>query len=154
LPHRQTPEIETNNKTNNVLKALTILIALIISVTGINANASTHSDNGKPVQNKDQKLKHFVDRQVNKHIFYPEQGSEKNLEGNADVMLQVLPKGDVNIVLIQSGNPSVKRLIEKQVKKMKVDSNEVVAGQILKYRFVFKATVRQVLKKTNLNRGK
>ena len=54
-------------------------------------------------------------------------------------MLQVLPEGDVQVVLIQTRNPLVKKFIENQVKKMKIDKAEVVTGQILKYRFVFKA---------------
>ncbi len=121
------------------MKTLALILSLIITLTTFNANATSDFHKGKPEKNKEQKLKSAVDRQVNKHIFYPTQGDEKNIEGNANVMLQVMPKGDVNVVLIQSGNPLVKKFIEKQVKKMKVDSNEVVAGQIFKYRFVFRA---------------
>ncbi len=54
-------------------------------------------------------------------------------------MLEVMPKGDIQVVLIQSGNPLVKNFIECQVKKMKVNTDEVIVGEIFKNRFVFKA---------------
>lgn len=121
------------------MKKLALALSLIMSLQSFQTFAMTDFQKGKPEKSKEQKLKTSVDRQVNKHIFYPNQGEEKNMEGKADVMLRVLPKGDVNVVLIQSGNPLVKRFIEKQVKKMKVDSKEVVAGEIFRYRFVFRA---------------
>ena len=121
------------------MKTLALALSLLITFVSFTADASNELHKGKPEKNKEQKLKTAVDRQVNKHIFYPVQGEEKNLEGKADVMLQVMPHGDVNVVLILSGNPLVKKFIEKQVKKMKVDSKEVVAGEIFKYRFVFRA---------------
>lgn len=55
------------------------------------------------------------------------------------MMLEVMPKGDIQVVLIQSGNPLVKNFIECQVKKMKVNTDEVIVGEIFKNRFVFKA---------------
>lgn len=121
------------------MKALALSIAMIISVLNMNAGINTTNNKGRKPNSKEQSLKASVDRQVSKHVFYPVQGESKNIEGKADVMLQILPEGDVRVVLIQTANPLVKKFIEKQVKKMKVDKNEVVAGEIFKYRFVFRA---------------
>jgi outer membrane biosynthesis protein TonB len=121
------------------MKALTITFAIILSVFNLSASNTDVYNKGRKPKDKAQEMKASVDQQINKHIFYPTQGNEKNLEGKADVMLQVLPQGDVQVVLIQSGNPLVKKFIEKQVRKMKIDKNEVVAGEIFKYRFVFRA---------------
>lgn len=84
-------------------------------------------------------LKDAVTAQVNRHFFYPVNDGEQSVEGQADVMLQVMPQGDMQIILIQTKNPLIRKFVEQQVKKMKVDKDEVVAGEIFKYRLVFKA---------------
>lgn len=117
------------------MKALAATLALLIATVTMNA-----SDNGILNKGKERKnaFREAVTRQINKHLFFLTEGNQ-SVEGQADVMLQVLPEGDVQVVLIQTRNPLVKKFIEKQVKKMKIDKSEVVTGQILKYRFVFKA---------------
>ncbi len=121
------------------MKALVTI--LVIAIASMNMHANNNSfDNGNPKKNtKEQELKTALDRQVNRHIFNPVQGESSNLKGKADVMLEVLPKGDIQVVLIQTANPLMKYFIEKQVKKMKVNTDEVIVGEIFKYRFVFKA---------------
>lgn len=121
------------------MKALVILLA--IALASMNMQANNHSfKNGNPKLNtKEQALKTALDRQVNRHIFNPVVGESKNLKGKADVMLEIMPKGDIQVVLIQTANPLMKYFIEKQVKKMKVNTDEVIVGEIFKYRFVFKA---------------
>ncbi|MBX7051038.1 MAG: hypothetical protein K1X54_03285 [Flavobacteriales bacterium] len=117
------------------MKALAISLLLMISVMQVNAGVLT-SDKRKPREvNKEQTLKNALDKQVSRHIYYPSQ--EESMEGKADVMLQMMPEGDVQVVLIQTANPLMKKFIERQAKKMKVDKQDAVAGQIFRYRIVF-----------------
>jgi hypothetical protein len=117
------------------MKALALTFALIISTLVSNASDAGSVNKGKEKKNA---LREAVTKQVNKHLFFLVNGDEK-VDGAADVMLQVMPEGDIQVVLIQTKNPLVKLFIERQVKKMKITKDEVVAGEILKYRFVFKA---------------
>ncbi len=117
------------------MKALAMTLALIVSAMTMNANSNSIFKKGKE---KKTTFKEAVTAQVNKHLFFLATDGEK-VEGQADVMLQVMPEGDVQVVLIQTKNPLIKKFIEHQVKKMKIKKNEVVAGQVLQYRFVFKA---------------
>jgi outer membrane biosynthesis protein TonB len=121
------------------MKTLALTLAILFSVTGINASDFSSHDKGKKGNQKKERLQTAMNRQISRHIYYPEEARVDNVEGKADVMLQLLPEGDVQVVLIQTANPLMKKFIERQVKKMKVDKNEVVAGEIFKYRFVFKA---------------
>jgi len=117
------------------MKALALFIAIIASTVTMNASDCEVDKKGKTKRNS---LREAVTAQVNKHLFFLVSEGEK-VTGEADVMLQVMPDGDVQVVLIQTKNPLIKKFIERQVTKMKIDRNEVVAGEILKYRFVFKA---------------
>lgn len=128
---------ELHNTT--IMKALAIILTLMISVFSMNASDLGIAHKGKKENQKKERLKSSMDRQMNRHIYYPQEARVNNLEGKADVMLQVMPEGDVQVILVQTANPLMKKFIERQVKKMKVNSNEVVAGEIFKYRLVFKA---------------
>lgn len=117
------------------MKALAITLALIVSTFSLSASNNGQTGNGK---DKIAAFKDAVTAQVNKHLFFLANNGEK-VEGQADVMLQVMPEGDVQVVLIQTKNILVKKFIERQVSKMKIKKDEVVTGEILKFRFVFKA---------------
>jgi hypothetical protein len=121
------------------MKALAITLALITSILTAQASDLNSFDKGKRGDSKKERLQSAVNHQINRHIYNPGHEGNTQLEGKADVMLQLMPEGDVQVVLIQTANPLMKKFIEKQVKKMKVDKNEVVAGEIFKYRFVFRA---------------
>lgn len=117
------------------MKALIIIIAIFFSANTGFAHSEGIFNKGKKKTEKREQLKHSVDKQINRHLYYP----GENIEGKADVMLEVMPKGDMRVVLIQTANPLMKKFIERQVKKMKVNQNEVVAGELFKYRIVFRA---------------
>ncbi|MBL0315532.1 MAG: hypothetical protein IPP69_07015 [Flavobacteriales bacterium] len=119
------------------MKALAITLVMLITVFQSQAGVfSTEKRKPKDVS-KEQTVKNALDKQVNRHIYYPSQG--ESMEGKADVMLQMMPEGDVQVVLIQTANPLMKKFIERQVRKMKVDKQDAISGQIFKYRFVFVA---------------
>jgi len=82
-------------------------------------------------------VKQALDNQVSKHIFNPTVKSNA-VEGEASVMLRVMPEGNVQVVLIQTKNPLIAKFVERQVNKMKVDKEGIIIGEIFKYRFVFK----------------
>lgn len=117
------------------MKALAIIFTLLISATSLTAS---HNDTHNKDKGKKNSLREAVTAQVNRHLFFLVADGEK-VAGEADVMLQVMPEGDVQVVLIQTNNPLIRKFIERQVRKMKIDKKEFVAGEILKYRFVFKA---------------
>lgn len=117
------------------MKIFAITLAILVSTLTMSASDNASSNKGKGKKNT---FREAVTKQINKHLFFLNDGNE-SVEGQADVMLQVMPEGDVRVVLVQTKNPLVKKFIENQVKKMKIDKNEVQTGEILKYRFVFKA---------------
>jgi outer membrane biosynthesis protein TonB len=123
----------------NVMKALAITLAMILSVFTIGAADYGIHHKGKKGDQKKERLKSSMNRQISRHMYYPEEARSGNLDGKADVLLEVMPEGDVQVILIQTSNPIMKKFIERQVKKMKVSKDEVVAGEIFKYRLVFKA---------------
>lgn len=117
------------------MKAIIILFLSLISVQTINAAESDLTKRKKGA--KTEVVKQALDNQVNKHIFNPTVKSDA-VEGEANVMLRVMPEGNVQVVLIQTKNPIIAKFIERQVNKMKVDKEGLVIGEIFKYRFVFK----------------
>ncbi|MFN6379586.1 MAG: hypothetical protein ACK4WD_09935 [Flavobacteriales bacterium] len=117
----------------SIALTLTILFSVLINTTVSADNTDVNRDKNK----KKTALKRSMDKEVSKHIFYP-QSTKEEIEGTADVMLQVYPEGDVRVVLIQTKNPLIKKFIESQVRKMKVDKDSVVIGEVFRYRLTFK----------------
>jgi hypothetical protein len=117
----------------SIALTLTILFSVLINTTVSADNTDVNRDKNK----KKTALKRSMDKEVSKHIFYP-QSTKEEIEGTADVMLQVYPEGDVRVVLIQTKNPLTKKFIESQVRKMKVDKDSVVIGEVFRYRLTFK----------------
>jgi hypothetical protein len=107
----------------------------------LNANASDFGmkNKGKKRDQQKERLQTSMNQQLNRYIYYPDEARTGKMEGKADVMLRLMPEGDVQVFLIQTANPLMKKFIERQVSKMKLNKNEVVAGEIFKYRLVFKA---------------
>lgn len=120
------------------MKSLALTLAFLLSIVSMSFASNDISSRDKNKKNKQVELKKNVDKQVNKHIFFPSTSSEK-LNGSADVMFQIFPDGDVRVVLIQTKNPLIKKFIESQAKKMKVNKENVVIGEIFRYRFTFKS---------------
>ncbi len=119
------------------MKTLVITLALVIYLfMAEGVSAATHT-NGNPVKSKEKVMKAAMDKQVSKHLFHPLQGKEQG-QGSANVMLRVMPRGDVQVVTIKSDNPHIQKFVENQVRKMKIPANEVVVGQLFKYQLVFK----------------
>ncbi|MFN0032615.1 MAG: hypothetical protein ACKVOR_10690 [Flavobacteriales bacterium] len=117
------------------MKALAMTLAIaLFTLTAAASNGNTNGIN----KDKLTRFKEAVTKQVNKHLFFLAEGG-KDIAGEADVMLSVLPEGDVHVIFILTKNPLIKKFVEKQVSKMKIAKDQVVAGQILNYRFVFKA---------------
>lgn len=114
--------------------ALTLSILLGIVLTGTAGSGDMIND--KNIVRKHLSLKRSLNKEVNKHIFYP-QGTVQ-LEGSADVMLQIYPDGTVRTIMIQTKNPEIREFIENQVRKMKVDKDSVIIGEVFRYRINFK----------------
>lgn len=114
---------------------------IIVFVSLLTYQDAFATDNGAEKRKRKSKsevaVKSALDNQINKHIFNP--GHTGNVEGEADVMLRVMPEGNIQVVLIQTKNPLLSHFIERQVKKMKVEKNELVVGELFKYRLVFRA---------------
>lgn len=121
------------------MKALAITFALLVSLFNMSATNLGVNNKGKKPEQKKERMKNSLNQQLSKHMYYPEEARENKLEGKADVMLRVMPEGDVQVILVQTANPLMKKFIERQVNKMKLNKNEVVAGEIFRYRLVFKA---------------
>jgi hypothetical protein len=118
------------------MKTFAIALAILLSV--FTANASSTVDK-KKTNSKRATLKAAITKQINRHFFYPVSDTEESVEGFADVTFQVLPEGNVQVLMIQTKNALVRKFIERQAAKMKVDKDQVVVGEIFQYRLTFKA---------------
>ncbi len=118
------------------MKTFAIALAILLSV--FTADASSTVDKKKN-NSKRTTLKTAITKQINRHFFFPINQSEESIVGSADVTFQVLPEGNVQVLLIQTKNVLVRKFIERQAAKMKVDKDQVVVGEIFKYRLTFKA---------------
>jgi hypothetical protein len=121
------------------MKTLAIALAILVSVLNANASDFGMKNKGKKRDQQKERLQTSMNQQLNRYIYYPDEARTGKMEGKADAMLRLMPEGDVQVFLIQTANPLMKKFIERQVSKMKLNKNEVVAGEIFKYRLVFKA---------------
>lgn len=119
------------------MKALTILFALMFAFTQADASQLDIQKKKKGTA-QTSTVANEVTKEVNRHLFNPSvMGKEMN--GEAAVMLEVMPEGNLKVVTINTKNPLLKRFIENQVKKMKIDSDQLVVGELFRYKLVFKA---------------
>lgn len=119
------------------MKALTILFALMFAFTQADASQLDIQKKKKGIA-QTSTAANEVTKEVNRHLFNPSvMGKEMN--GEAAVMLEVMPEGNLKVVTINTKNPLLKRFIENQVKKMKIDSDQLVVGELFRYKLVFKA---------------
>lgn len=118
------------------MKTFIVLLISLMSIQSVHA-AESDITKRKRKGEKENVVKSALDTEVSKHIFNPTVKSGA-VEGEANVMLRVMPEGNVQVVLIQTKNPVIQKFIERQVSKMKVDKEGLVIGEIFKYRFVFK----------------
>jgi hypothetical protein len=117
------------------MKALTILFALMFTFSHADASQLDTQKKKKPQTSS---VENQVNKEVRRHLFNPAV-TGKEVNGEAAVMLEVMPGGNLKVVTINTKNPLLKKFIENQVKKMKVDSDELVVGELFRYKFVFKA---------------
>ncbi|MEZ4798590.1 MAG: hypothetical protein R2809_02200 [Flavobacteriales bacterium] len=120
------------------MKKIALMMILMLSVVGMSFATNNTESRDKNKRAKQTETKKNMDKEVRKHIFFPSNSSEQ-VSGQADVMFQVFPDGEVKVVMIQTKNPFIKKFIERQAQKMKVDSNTAVVGEIFRYRFTFKS---------------
>lgn len=121
------------------MRALALTLSFLLGLA-LFTGATPNSTTGDIKINKKQlSLKRSLNKEVNKHLFYPQ--NKTVLNGTADVMLQVYPDGDIRIVYIKATDENIKAFVESQVKKMKVDKESVIIGEVFRYRFNFKPAI-------------
>lgn len=116
------------------MKALVIFFALALSFS--QAQASSLDLSKKKPEKKS--VSELVSKEINRHFFNPTVAG-KEVKGEATVMLEVMPEGNLKVVTVNTKNAIIQKFVEKQVKKMKIDSDELVVGQLFRYKLVFKA---------------
>lgn len=117
------------------MKTLTLAILALIFSTNI---AFAHGEKDRPRNKKEKGVEASVEKQVQRHLFFPVNKADE-IEGTADILLEVFPNGNMRAVTIRTSNPVVKRFVENQVSKMKVDSQSGDVGKLFRYRLTFKA---------------
>jgi hypothetical protein len=118
------------------MKALVILFTVLLSF--VEANASTlEIHKKKKGQTQTTNVASQVNREINRHLFNPAVMG-KDVNGEAAVMLEVMPEGNLKVVTINTKNPLIQKFVEMQVKKMKIDANELVVGELFRYKLVFR----------------
>jgi anion-transporting ArsA/GET3 family ATPase len=117
------------------MKALVILLSVFFVSFQMNASSSIESKKKKPQYAS---VESQVTKQINRHFFNPSV-TGKDVQGEASVMLEVMPEGNLKVATINTKNPVLKKFIENQVKKMQVDSDQIVVGELFRYKLVFKA---------------
>lgn len=70
----------------------------------------------------------------------PSPGEEaiKHLDGTVEVSFRIDVKGKVEIVSIQATHPQLADYVINKLNRIQLDKSDSAAGQIIKYRFVFK----------------
>jgi hypothetical protein len=117
------------------MKALIIFLSIFFSFTQANASNLEVVKKKKP-QTSDVATQ--LGKEINRHIFNPSVAGEE-VKGEAAIMLEVMPEGNLRVVTINTKNPLIQKFVELQVKKMRIDSDELVVGELFRYRLVFKA---------------
>jgi hypothetical protein len=115
-----------------------IILFLSLLFFAVNANAAECKEKPK---SKKSKVESSVERQVEKHLFYPVK-NVKEMEGAAEVVLEIFPNGNVYALSVQTKNPLIKRFVERQVNKMKVEASASDVGKIFRYRIQFKPSTK------------
>jgi hypothetical protein len=112
----------------------TILFFFSLFFFSVQTHATAWKD--KPKYKKS-KVEASVERQVQRHLFYPVKNA-KEMEGAAEVVLEIFPNGKVYALSVQTKNPLIKRFVERQVNKMKVEASAGDVGKVFRYRLHFK----------------
>ncbi|MBL7944042.1 MAG: hypothetical protein JNM00_14830 [Flavobacteriales bacterium] len=115
------------------MKTLLITLALLVGTVSTQASSQTH-DAGEP---KALALKKAVQKQLNKYLFFPVMKHDGG-EGQADVMLQVYPNGEIKPVFINTENNLLRAFLERQISRMHVDPEKVIAYEVFRFRFAFR----------------
>ena len=118
------------------MKALVILCAMMM--TFVQANASNLEINKKKKgSGQTTDVANQMSKEINRHLFNPSVLG-KEVKGEAAIMLEVMPEGNLKVVTIHTKNLMIQKFVENQVKKMKIDSNELVVGELFRYKLVFR----------------
>jgi hypothetical protein len=113
----------------------TLLITLALFVGTVNIQASSQPlEAGEP---KTLALKKAVQKQLNKYLFFPVMKQDSG-EGQADVMLQVYPNGEIKPVFIKTENNLLRAFLERQISRMRIDPENVIAYEVFRFRFAFR----------------
>lgn len=119
--------------TTNTMK--TLIFALVLLTGSVNIQASSQpTGEGNPRENA---LKKAVQRQVNKFLFFPVM-KESSGEAEADIMLQVYPNGEIKPVFIKTENNLIRAFLVRQISRMRIDPEKVVAYAVFRFRLAFR----------------
>jgi hypothetical protein len=116
------------------MKTITFIFCLLASV--ISANANFSNDITKSEGPETAIAKSAMEREVARHFYFPI--GQLKLTGEAEVMLRVLPEGNVEVLLMNSDNDELKKFILRQVNKFRLSKEEVKQGEVYRYKLCFK----------------
>ncbi len=113
----------------------TLIFALILLTGSANIQASC-----QPVAERnprEEALRKAVQKQVNKFLFFPIM-KETTGETEADIMLQVYPNGEIKPVFIKTENSLIRAFLVRQISRMRIDPEKVVAYEVFRFRLAFR----------------
>jgi len=73
--------------------------------------------------------------QLNRHVVFP---TSAPVYGEVDVVLQVNPLGEVEVLQSRSLNEQLSDYVAKKLEKVRLTKDDISLGQVIRYRFVFK----------------
>ena len=77
-----------------------------------------------------------MERAIARYFYYPV--GKLGITGEAEIMLRVMPEGNVELLMLSSDNNAVKEFVTRQVPKISLAKDEIVAGEVYRYRLCFK----------------
>ena len=116
------------------MKTITFIFCLLASVISANANVSNEITRSEGPETAI--AKSAMEREVARHFYYPI--GQMKLTGEAEVMLRVLPEGNVEVLLMNTDNAELKEFITRQVTKFRLSKDEIKQGEVYRYRLCFK----------------
>jgi len=116
------------------MKTITIIVSLLAAV--FTTQASQMNETTAIEASETAIARSAMEREVARHFYYPI--GQMKLTGEAEIMLRVLPEGNVELIMMNSSNDELKRFITKQLSKFRFAKDEVKAGEVYRYKLCFK----------------
>ncbi|MDZ4823439.1 MAG: hypothetical protein SH856_08270 [Flavobacteriales bacterium] len=119
------------------MKTLAFFFAMMAGVTATSLSPPDRTSPPEDVSASRAETKAALDKLIYKNIYYPVFSKLEN-GSTADVTFKVEENGMLTILSIHASNSSVRSFVEGQLENVKLKKEDVMAGEMFRYRLRFK----------------